>query len=313
MTLAHWDDVAKHPQSRRGRSGTWSGLGTAAGAVGVGLNRIELAPGEVSTPAHAHLGDEEIFFVLGGSGLLWQDGATCEVRTGDAIVHRARGAAHTLRGGDGGLDVLAFGLRAAVGGAFLPRVGGYWLAAPDAWLDVNPGVNPFDREPNLDWPEPGERPRNVVNVDEVEGDFGGLWKRLAREAGATRSGLNWGHLPPHEEGAPPHCHSVEEEIYVVLAGEGTLELWGRPRPGAPFQSEPEETHPLRAGHVVSRPAGSGISACLRTGDAEMTYLAYGTRDPADACYYPRSNKVALRGLGLIARVEPLAYDDGEPG
>jgi hypothetical protein len=28
-------------------------------------------------------------------------------------------------------------------------------------------------------------------------------------------------------------------------------------------------------------------------------------------YYPRSNKIFFRGLGLIARLESLEYDDGE--
>ena len=46
----------------------------------------------------------------------------------------------------------------------------------------------------------------------------------------------------------------------------------------------------------------------------MTFLAYGTREPNDVCYYPRSNKIYWRGLGLglIARWEPLDYGDGEP-
>ena len=30
------------------------------------------------------------------------------------------------------------------------------------------------------------------------------------------------------------------------------------------------------------------------------------------CYYPRSNKVFFRGLGVIARLELLEYGDGEP-
>ena len=37
----------------------------------------------------------------------------------------------------------------------------------------------------------------------------------------------------------------------------------------------------------------------------MTFLAYGTRNPNDVCYYPRSNKINFRGLGLIARLEDL--------
>jgi hypothetical protein len=37
-----------------------------------------------------------------------------------------------------------------------------------------------------------------------------------------------------------------------------------------------------------------------------------TRPTNDVCYYPRSNKIFWRGVGLIARLEPLDYDDGEP-
>jgi hypothetical protein len=44
----------------------------------------------------------------------------------------------------------------------------------------------------------------------------------------------------------------------------------------------------------------------------MTFLVYGTREPNDVCYYPRSNKIHWRGVGLITKLEPLGYDDGEP-
>ena len=68
-----------------------------------------------STAVHVHGAEEEIFYVLSGSGLLWQGGKSCEVREGDCIAHLARTDAHTLRSGDGGLDVLAFGTRVPVG------------------------------------------------------------------------------------------------------------------------------------------------------------------------------------------------------
>jgi uncharacterized cupin superfamily protein len=44
----------------------------------------------------------------------------------------------------------------------------------------------------------------------------------------------------------------------------------------------------------------------------MTFLAYGTRRRNEVCYYPRSNKIYWRGLGVIARIEQLSHDDGEP-
>jgi len=44
----------------------------------------------------------------------------------------------------------------------------------------------------------------------------------------------------------------------------------------------------------------------------MTVLMYGTRDPRDVCYYPRSGKVFFIGLGLITRIgEQLDYWEGE--
>ena len=48
-----------------------------------------------------------------------------------------------------------------------------------------------------------------------------------------------------------------------------------------------------------------------TGDDGCTMLVYGTRKPNDMCFYPRSNKIFFRGLGVIARVEHVTYWDGE--
>jgi uncharacterized cupin superfamily protein len=310
VTPVHWDDVDAFRPERLGSGGAWSPLGTRAGSKTVGLNRIQLGPGEISTPAHVHGADEEIFFVLGGSGLSWQDGKTYEVAAGDCLVHAPLGAAHTLRGGEDGLDVLAYGRRTRIGGAYMPRLGAYWLWP--SWAEAGAAPHPFDREPDLDWPEPSPRPASIVHVDEVEGSFGGVARRLGAAAGARQSGLNRVALPAGAEGAPPHCHSAEEELFVVLEGEGTLELWAPPNPDEPLQAEPQETHAVRAGHVVSRPAATRVSHSFRAGPPGLTLLAYGTKEPNDICYYPRSNKVFFRGLGLIARLEPLGYSDGEP-
>jgi len=55
-----------------------------------------------------------------------------------------------------------------------------------------------------------------------------------------------------------------------------------------------------------------VSHWFRAGDDGVTMLIYGTRRPNDMCFYPRSNKIAFRGLGVMTRVESLAYMDGEP-
>ncbi|MBA2385388.1 MAG: cupin domain-containing protein [Actinobacteria bacterium] len=308
--LAHWDEVERGRGETGHLGGEWSNLGSAAGTRKVGLKRIRVDPGKWSTPYHRQTAEEETFYVLAGSGVCLQEQGAFAVGAGDCIVHLAA-EPHALRAQAEGLDVLAFGMRGRTEIGHLPRAGVAWLGG--TWVDVGGGDHPWEREVAVgepEVPELGERPANVVNVDEEEGSYGGRWKRLAQAAGSRLTGLNWGVLQAGEEGAPPHCHSADEEIFVVLAGEGWLELW--PGPQQVRDGREYEEHPVRAGHVVSRRAGTGISHGIRAGRPGLTYLAYGTRKPDDVCYYPRSNKIYFRGLGLIARLEDLDYDDGEP-
>ena len=209
MTVVHWDDAEPRRQERGHIAGVWRDLGTAAGSVAVGVKRIEVEPGKWSTPAHSEGAEEEIFFVLGGSGLSWQDGKVYEVSGGDCLVHLALEEEHTLRAGPDGLDVLAFGERSLGGGTILPRAGVAWLSW--SWVEVGGGEPPWTREAAAGEPDVGE--------------------------------------------------------------------------------------------VSERP--------FRAGDRGLTLLAYGTRDPNDIVYYPRSNKVSLRGAGVIARLEHVDYWDGE--
>ena len=43
----------------------------------------------------------------------------------------------------------------------------------------------------------------------------------------------------------------------------------------------------------------------------MTILVYGTREPNDICYYPRSGRVVLRGVGVVGRFEPVGDVDDD--
>ncbi|CAN5127481.1 hypothetical protein BH18ACT12_BH18ACT12_14170 [soil metagenome] len=105
---------------------------------------------------------------------------------------------------------------------------------------------------------------------------------------------------------PPHCHSAEEEIFVVLDGDGMLEL----TPPGKFPDEPE-THRVRVGSVVARPPGTGVAHAFCAGDSGLTLLAWGTREPNDICWYPRSQKIFWRGVGVVGRIDALDYWDGE--
>jgi uncharacterized cupin superfamily protein len=289
----------------------WTYAGEAAGCVKVGMRRIELPTGGWSTPAHEHGLDEEIFYVLSGRGLSWQAGEVCEVRPGDCIVYLARGGAHTLHALEP-LEVLAFGDRHEDESVGFPRLGMSY--AGTRMVESVPGMTDgqptqFVRESALGPPPlpsegPGPRPPTVVNLEDVEAvtverpRVARTRRNLGRAAGSITTGIQHVEVFPGKWSAPPHCHSLEEEIFVVLDGEGVLVLG-------------EEEFSVQAGHVIARPAGTGVAHMFRAGPGGLTYLAYGMRNPADVCFYPRSNKIAFRGVGLIARLERLDYWDGE--
>jgi uncharacterized cupin superfamily protein len=282
--------------------GLWRDPGREVGTRTVGLRRIEVAEGHFSTPAHEHGADEEIFFVLAGEGLVWQEGQTWAVGGGDCIVHRPKRGAHTLRAGAGGLDVLVFGQRLDPALTALPRAGVAWSFP--RWVMLGEGDSPFAREAAAGAPEcpppTAERPRNLVALADVPAVFDGRVRRAGKAAGAVATGLNHAVLPAGGRGAPAHCHSVEEELFVVLEGGGVLELRGRGAQSA-------EEHPLRPGDVISRPAGTGVAHAFRAGPDGLTYLAYGTRDPSDMCFYPQSGRVSLRGLGIALRSPEIEH------
>jgi len=314
--ISHWDDVRNWRGERGHIAGTWYSL-TGRASHSVGVKRIQVDPGMWSTPLHLEGAEEEIFYVLAGTGVSvqWEgegDPVGCEVRAGDCLVHLPLEHAHTLQAGLEGLEVLSFGQRSFAGGVtWLPRAGVAWLG--ETWAPVGAEEDhPWTREAAAGPPEVTEmspRPPTIVNVDDLEpverdGTTVGRRNRdLGRAAGSARTGLRYADVLPSKLNAAPHCHSAEEEIFVVLGGDGHVLLW---------EADGIEEHAVRAGTVVARPPGTGVAHSFRAGEGGMSLLMYGTRDPRDICFYPRSNKVFFTGLGLITRVgERLDYWDGE--
>jgi uncharacterized cupin superfamily protein len=313
-TPVNWDDVPGRRVEVGPIQGTWRDLGTAAGSRQVGLRRAQLPPGRRSTPAHTHAGEEEIFFVLAGSGLSWQGGETYEVAAGDCLVHPIEGPAHTLVAGPDGLDVLICGERGVAESCFLPRAKVSWLGS--TWVKAGDTPHPYAQEAaagELALPDsPAPRPATISNLDAVaaeevaRGDCASSRRSVSAACGAERTALRHFRLPPGKLGVPPHAHTGAEELFVVLDGEGA---YLEQAPGADGWAPREQ--PVRAGDVVAVLAGTGAAHAFRAGDDGLAYLAYGNRDPHDVIWYPRSRKVAFSGLRLIGRLEPLGYWDGE--
>ncbi len=311
MGITHFDQAPSREYEIGHIQGRWTALGEAAGSVGIGVRKIEVPVGGWSTPAHEHGRAEEIFYVLSGDGLSWQAGRTAEIRAGDFVAYLPRRGPHTLHAPSEPLTVLAFGTREYDEGIGFPRLG----ASLVGWraVDSEPGAidgAPFQfvREAKLGPPElpdePGERPKTIVNMEDVEaftwgeGSIESRRRNVGDALGSRATGIKHVAVSPDKLAAPPHCHTVEEELFVVLGGEGTLLLG-------------DEEIAVRRGHVVARPPGTGVAHTFRAGSEGLEFLAYGTRDPGDMCYYPRSNKVSFRGLGVIGRFERLDYWDGE--
>ena len=134
-------------------------------------------------------------------------------------------------------------------------------------------------------------------------------KRLARDTAAKKLGLSVDIVPPGKRACPYHFHYVEEEMFIVLEGSGTLRVAG-------------EMLAITAGDSIFIPAGSEYPhQIINTSDAPLKYLSVSTRAEAEICEYPDSGKymaftksgpeTLLQG-GRMHRVEhDLDYWDGE--
>lgn len=310
--VVQWDEAPQRQIDVGPIGGVWWDLGVAAGTIDLGLRRMRLDPGKRSTPAHVHGAEEEAFFILSGDGLSWQGGEVCEIGPGDVLLHPAEGRPHTLIAGPDGLEVLAFGTRVPVESCWLPRVGVAWLG-DKTWTSVGEGGHPFAQEAalgDLDVSRRVGREGRVTNVADIgvsrisRGETGCDLRDLA--AGVLRrSRLRYVRHEPGKIGFPPHLHTAEEELFVVLEGEGVLELHECTRP------EVFSSHPLRVGSLVARLAGGSLAHAFRGGPRGMTCLVFAGRDTNDISYYPRSRKLVLGDGIVVGRLEPLDFWEGE--
>jgi len=126
---------------------------------------------------------------------------------------------------------------------------------------------------------------------------------LSDGTAAVKLGAGFDILAPGKRSCPYHFHHAQEEMFVILEGEGTLRVAG-------------EMVPVRAGDVVFIPPGPQYPhQFINTSAAPMRYLSISTQERPELCEYPDSGKVAgyTRGLRIIQRpADSLDYWEGEP-
>ena len=154
------------------------------------------------------------------------------------------------------------------------------------------------------------RQRLVRNVDEValerqqraplyDTRCGGVTEGTA----ATKLGAGFDILEPGKIACPYHYHLAQEEMFVILEGEGTLRVAG-------------ERVPVRAGDVIVIPPGPEYPHHLiNTGTVPMKYLSISTQEKPEICYYPDSDKLGAFAKDhrmMQRKGDALDYWEGEP-
>ena len=120
---------------------------------------------------------------------------------------------------------------------------------------------------------------------------------------AKKLGAGFDVLAPGMRSCPYHLHHAQEEMFIVVEGEGSLRVAG-------------ELLPIRAGDVMSIPAGPEFPhQIVNTSEAPLRYLSISTQERPEVCEYPDSDKfmASSGGFNVVRRRgADLDYWDGEP-
>jgi uncharacterized cupin superfamily protein len=123
---------------------------------------------------------------------------------------------------------------------------------------------------------------NLADVEYSDWGNGGAFEAklgaVANRLGAKKLGYRVVVLPPGKKAWPFHLHHVNEEMFFVIEGSGTLRF-------------DERQYPVKAGDVICCPPGPGTAhQIVNTSDSELKYLAVSTMEATEVAEYPDSGK-----------------------
>ena len=122
--------------------------------------------------------------------------------------------------------------------------------------------------------------------------YGGADVRIGPMIGVKDLGISYSVVQPGKSSCPFHNHHVEDEMFIVLEGEGTYRFG-------------DKSYPIKAGSVLGAPAGGQETAhqIINTGTTPLRYYGISTMSLADVCEYPDSGK-----FGVFSRSTRNPYD-----
>jgi len=132
-------------------------------------------------------------------------------------------------------------------------------------------------------------PKPIANLDDVQFDdveqHGYYTSRRAlfsASIGARKLGYNLTVLPPGKAQCPFHSHRAEEEMFLILEGEGELRFGS-------------ERYGIRKHDVIACPPGGPEVAhqIINTGSSDLRYLALSNLEDVEVCEYPDSGKIGI--------------------
>ncbi|MEL6169490.1 MAG: cupin domain-containing protein [Pseudomonadota bacterium] len=158
--------------------------------------------------------------------------------------------------------------------------------------------------------------QELVDTNPRRGQFESRMGAIGRALDTKGIGINVTVVPPGRKAWPRHYHYVNDEMFIVLNGTGTLHFG-------------DDDHPVKPRDIIYIRGGTGIPFQLEnTGTEELEYLGLSTMIPGDVFHYVDSGKYGVMAAGTPFRVietgglpkftrfihgdMSAAYWDGEP-
>ena len=165
--------------------------------------------------------------------------------------------------------------------------------------------------------------RPIINLDELEyvrwstrftnpqpppeERYGADVADIGRKIGARKLGYNVTLIDVGKAAYPAHAHRINEEMFLVLEGEGELRVG-------------EARFEVRHGDIIACPPGGPETAhqLRNTGPRPLKVLSVSTFEPVDVIDYPDSNKTAYGVMTAGPDGKPqlkrgITLNDDQPG